>query len=253
MVQTEDSIHIFSVDVLTSSEAHDDVRSPRVYPLGENRIARVIQPNCPPTIFELETLREVHPDTNASPLDPPSAELDIFLSAWKEAGEGALLGGSSPRSTWFVTLSGSNPQWLRITNLVYGNTALKIITGDELGAGEVYGVAFGSGARFYLKVDGPGRHVRIPCDAIWRHPHQIAFGDPEPLSEPRAIPPYTIDANCEWVLDGESRKICWISPADIRRGKGGHFWAGLSLIMVGDDGVVKKLTFKDLGTSTVHM
>ena len=65
------------------------------------------------------------------------------------------------------------------------------------------------------------------------------------MSEPRAMPPYALDANREWVLDRESRKICWIPPGNVRRGNGGHFWAGLSLVMVGDDGVVKKLSFKE--------
>jgi len=75
--------------------------------------------------------------------------------------------------------------------------------------------------------------------------YTITKGKPVPLPEPRPKPPYPLDGNCEWVLDAKSRKVCWISPEDIRRGNGGHFWAGLSLIMVGDSGVVKKLTFKE--------
>jgi len=57
--------------------------------------------------------------------------------------------------------------------------------------------------------------------------------EPMPLPEPRAAPPYTLDANCEWVLDADS-KICWIPPADTRRGNRGHFglvchssWSGM--------------------------
>jgi len=65
------------------------------------------------------------------------------------------------------------------------------------------------------------------------------------LLEPRAVPPYTLDANCEWVLDAQSRKTCWISPGNLRRGDGGHFWAGQSLVMVGDDGVVRKVSFRE--------
>ena len=73
----------------------------------------------------------------------------------------------------------------------------------------------------------------------------ITRGEPVPLLEPRVKPPYSLDANCEWVLDGESGKICWMTPGNLRRGDGGHFWAGLSLVMVGDDGVVRKVTFKE--------
>ena len=120
---------------------------------------------------------------------------------------------------------------------------------DELGAGEVYGIAFDSETRFYLKIDGLGWHVQIPYDIIASPPGRFSYtiteGKPMPLLEPRAIPLYTLDANCEWVLDAGSRKICWISPGNVRRGNGGHFWAGLSLVMVGDDGVVRKVTFRD--------
>jgi WD40 repeat protein len=82
---------------------------------------------------------------------------------------------------------------------------------------------------------------------LWgRHPHTITKGKLVPFSEPRAAPTYTLDANCEWVIDAESRKICWIPPGNVRRGDGGHVWAGLSLVMIGDDGVVRKLSFREL-------
>jgi hypothetical protein len=131
-----------------------------------------------------------------------------------------------------------------------GTTLADLPLGDnDLETGEVYDLAFDSETRFHLKIDGPGRHVQIPHDIIalpsGQYSHTITKGKPVPLPEPRATPPYTLDANCEWVVDAESRKICWISPGDIRRGNGGHFWAGLSLIMVGDDGVVRKLSFKE--------
>jgi hypothetical protein len=119
---------------------------------------------------------------------------------------------------------------------------------DDLMTGKVYDVTFDSATRFHLKIDGPGRPVQIPHDIIpspaGPYSHAITKGEPIPLSEPRATPSYTLDANCEWVVDAESRKVCWISPGNVRRGNGGHFWAGLSLVMVGDDGVVRKLSFR---------
>jgi hypothetical protein len=119
---------------------------------------------------------------------------------------------------------------------------------DDLGTGEVYDVTFDSETRFYLKIDGPEWHVQIPHDVIpspsGPYSHTVAKGESVPLSKPRATLPYALDANCEWVVDAKSRKICWISPGNVRRGDGGHFWAGLSLVMVGDDGVVRKLSFK---------
>jgi len=118
-----------------------------------------------------------------------------------------------------------------------------------LGTGEVYNLTFDSETRFLLKIDGPSYHIQIPHDIIASpsgdYSHTITKGESVPLSEPREKALYTLDANCEWVLDRMSRKICWVSPGDLRRGNGGHFWAGLSLIMVGGDGVVRKLTFKE--------
>ena len=75
--------------------------------------------------------------------------------------------------------------------------------------------------------------------------HTITKGEPAPPPATWQTPPYTLDANCEWVLDAESRRVCWISPGNLQRGDGGHFWVDLSLVMVGDNGVVRKLTFKD--------
>ena len=128
------------------------------------------------------------------------------------------------------------------------SVTLKVIGGFP-DAGDIYDIIFDSETRFHFKIDRPGWHAQIPYDLTASpsgdHPHTIIQGEPVPLSEPRPTPPYTLDANCEWVLDATGRKVCWISPADIRRGNGGHFWAGLSLVMVGGDGVVRKVTFKE--------
>ena len=122
--------------------------------------------------------------------------------------------------------------------------------GDDLG--EVYDLVFDSETRIYLKVDGPGQHFQIPFDITpSTSPDQLPhWGEPMPLSEPRATPPYTLDAKCEWVLSAQSRKICWVSSRDIRRGSGGHLWAGTSLVMVRGDGVVRKVTFNEPGRRT---
>ena len=120
---------------------------------------------------------------------------------------------------------------------------------DNSGMGEVYDITFKSETRFYLKTEGPGQHFQIPYEIIASpsggYSHTVVRGYPVSLPEPQKKPPYTLDANCEWVLDSKSRKICWIPPGDIRKGDDGHFWAGLSLVMLGDDGIVRKLTFKD--------
>jgi hypothetical protein len=173
------------------------------------------------------------------------------LPEWAEAaGEAGPLCGWSPECTRIVTLYDSPRRELHIKDVKDGTILANLpIEGDDLETGEVYDLTFDSETRFHLKIEGPGRHVQIPHDIIalpsGYYSHTITKGEPVPLSEPRATLPYTLDANCEWVVDAESRKVCWISPGNVRRGNGGHFWVGLELIMVGDDGVVRKVSFKE--------
>ena len=279
VVQTSDSIQIFSIDVLKSGKAHKDERSSHVYPLGENHIICVLEPNRRPILLELETLRELRPGDEVPPLGSLPTNLSSSARAsfgrgliaqfgvgvvmqalrsgtplpeWTETADGgAPLSALSPSCIQVVTTTYDSPQReLRVKYLKTGVTLAKIpLELGDLGVGEVYDLTFDSETRFQIKIDGPGWHIQIPYDIISSpsgpYTHMVTQGEPVPLSEARVKQPYTLDANCEWVIDAESRKICWVSPGNLRRGDGGHFWAGLSLVMVGDDGNVRKLTFKE--------
>ena len=285
VVQTEGSIQIFSLDVLKHGGARNHKRLSHIYPLGETHIICRRQANNYPAVFELKTLRKLHPNNDTWPLmslptnKPPHvrasfirglvAEFGISvvqeawrsgtsLPGWTEAVyEDAPLSGLSPDCTQIVTFYGS-PRWeLHLKGAKNGGVLAKLpLKRDSFGAGKVYDVVFDSKTRFHLKIDGPGWHVQVPHDIIpspSRHySHTITKGKPRPLSEPRKTPPYTLDANCEWVVDAGSRKICWIPPGNVRRGNNGHFWAGLSLVMVGDDGVVRKVSFKEPDSWGIH-
>ena len=277
VVQTDDSIQIFSLDVLKTGKTRDGVRLSHVYPLGEKHVV-CLQPNRHITLLELETLREVHPEDVPLPLRSSFTNqlssvhasfsrgfvaefgISVVMQAWQSgtplpewtetAGRDMPLCGSSPKRTRMVTYDSPRRE-LRVDDAKGGVTLTNLSLDDDyFGTGEVYDLTFDSETRFNLKMDGPGRHVQIPYDIITSplkpHPYIITQGEPIPLPEPRETPPYTLDANCEWVLDVKSRKVCWVSPGNVRRGDGGHFWAGrLSLVMVGDDGVVRKLTFRE--------
>jgi len=292
VVQTKDSIQIFSINALMSHEddCDDSVRSSHIYLLGENHVVCVLQPardltlleseTLQLTLLELETLQEPRPDGETSLLgslftDHRStlaraslsrglvAEFDLSLvmrawesgtplPEWTEAAEWDVpLSGLSPQCTRIIVVQGSPRRELHIKD-VKGDVLANLTLGnDDLWTGKVYDLTFDSETRFYLKIDGPGRHFQIPYNVIASpsgcYSHTITQGEPIPLPEPRPTPPYTLDANCEWVIDAGSRKICWIPPGNVRRGNGGHFWAGSSLVMVGDDGVVRKLSFKEPG------
>jgi len=298
VAQTKDTIQIFSTDVLTSGEALNDTRVSHVYPLDKNHIICLLQPTRDLAVLELETLRELHRGDETLPfklfvvpsllLVEPMMPYIYYLSrtahVWRVVD--SWLSGTSlsrdieiPDDNRPLLLYGLSPTGTRIASIFrYGCSPLVIwvkdtkngdelamlpLEGGDLESEEVYDITFDSETRFYLKIDGPGRHVQVPCDITpseWDpdrgpmvekvekgldHRYKVTKGEPMPLSEPRAPPQYTLDANCEWVLDVQSRKICWISPRNLRRGRGGHFWAGPSLVMVGDDGVVRKVSFRE--------
>ena len=280
VAQTEDSIQIFSLDVLKTRKESNGLHPSHVYPLGGKHIVCLLQPNRHLAVLDLRTLRELRPNDNTSSLGSlhtnrsPSARasfsrgfvaefgISVVMEAWRSgtplpewaeaADEDTPLSGLSFDCTRIVTLYRS-PRWeLRVKDAKDGMILANLPLGDGdlgTGMGEIYDVTFDSTTRFHLKIDEPGQRIQIPYDIIpspsGPHPHMIVKAESAPLSEPRAKPPYTLDANCEWVLDAESRKICWISPGNVRRGNGGHFWAGLELVMVGGDGVVRKLSFRE--------
>ena len=206
VVQTKDSIQIFSLDVMTSHEARSGVRPSHVYPLGEKHIVCLLQPNRHITLLELGTLRELRPEDNTSPLE----SLSMNQSPHARASFGRGLVAESG-------LSRVMQAWQSGTPLPERTEAA-----DE---------------------DAPLSRLSPKCTQVVTV--YGTEGEPVPLSEPRETPPYTLDENCEWVIDAKSRKICWISPGNIRRGDGGHFWAGLELVLVGDDGVVRKVSFRE--------
>jgi len=278
VVQTKDSIQIFSINVLTSGKTHNNIHPSRIYPLGKNHII-CLQPSRHLTLLGLETLQELRPgNDDASPLGSLLTDklasagvsfgcrfvaefgVSAIMQAWRSGAplpelaeasdEDTPLRGWSPKRTRVVEIHNSPEPELRVKDTAWGAILAKLpLEYDEFGMGEVYDLIFDSETRFHIKVDGPGWHIKIPHDIVafssgW-YSHTIIKGKPVRVPEPRPTLPYTLDAGCEWVLDAESRKICWISPGDLQRGNGGHVWAGSSLVMVGSDGVVRKLTFKE--------
>ena len=57
--------------------------------------------------------------------------------------------------------------------------------------------------------------------------------------------PYELDENLEWVIDVESRRVCWLPPGYVSGIANGHFFVGSSIVMAGKDGTVRKLLFRE--------
>ena len=59
---------------------------------------------------------------------------------------------------------------------------------------------------------------------------------------------YRLDDGHEWVFCG-SQRICWVPPGYIGTDPASHWWVGSSLVMVGRDGILRKLNFQELRPS----
>ena len=57
--------------------------------------------------------------------------------------------------------------------------------------------------------------------------------------------PYELDKDLEWVVDAKSRRVCWLPPGHISGTENGHFFVDSSIVMAGQDGIVRKLTFRE--------
>jgi hypothetical protein len=138
VAQTEDSIQIFSLDVLKTRMESNDPHPSHVYPLGGKHIVCLLQPNRHLAVLDLRTLRELRPNDNTSSLGSlptnrsPSARasfscgfvaefgISVVMEAWRSgtplpewaeaADEDTPLSGLSPDCARIVTLYRS-PRW----------------------------------------------------------------------------------------------------------------------------------------------
>ena len=106
-------------------------------------------------------------------------------------------------------------------------------------------IIFDSDERIYLNhildrtlvvIEHPGRVTPITRRVPPRphRPHRPHEGLPKRW--------YNVDKAHEWVVVG-SRRICWIPSGYIGSNQAGYVWIGTSLVMVGQDGLLRKLTF----------
>ena len=206
VVQTEDSVQIFSLDILESETTRKDEELSHAYPLGENH-AVCLRIDRQLTILELETLRSLRPGVDTlllepSPTKPPAPDCELrgrglvaeygvstVVQAWGSftslprrtggAEEDAILGGSSPMGTRIATLYGLPGRELRVKEGADGTILAKLPLGDNSSEGEgvAYDLTFTSETRFCLKVDGSGYHLKIPYDIVpsssGRYPYTI--------------------------------------------------------------------------------
>ena len=104
-------------------------------------------------------------------------------------------------------------------------------------------ITFDSETRFY-SYHG---NYRIPynLNLSWSGTtHQIIRREQQPWTVESNEREFEVDSSREWVVSGGER-ICWIPPGYVKSDEDGYRWAGSdNLVMVGEDGVLRKLTFR---------
>jgi WD40 repeat protein len=92
------------------------------------------------------------------------------------------------------------------------------------------------------------RHAGCPIRTTF------TLAPPGPGSDPKLqelpekwIPPppsFELNESLEWVVDAASRRVCWLPPGYISGTENGHYFVGSSIVMVGQGGILRKLTFR---------
>ena len=74
-------------------------------------------------------------------------------------------------------------------------------------------------------------------------PSNIDHVSEEILPTPLTLP-YVLDKSLEWVVDARSRRVCWLPPGYASEIEDGHCFVDSSIVLVGKDGIVRKLIFR---------
>ena len=79
--------------------------------------------------------------------------------------------------------------------------------------------------------------------SIYRLIEKISvWPDYKPQSRRPRKKQYSVNETCEWVISG-SERICWIPPGYIGSTRPNYCWVGHSLVMAGQDGILRRLDF----------
>ena len=156
-----------------------------------------------------------------------------------------LVGGISPGGSRLVVLDSDGP----ITTVwawdIENRGPEGVLQVDLTWPARLCGIEFESEDRFYSQYST----YRIPYVISW------------PKSNPRGSSPsivrnerllltegtrgyYQVDGGREWVVGLSKKRICWIPPGYIGPFKGSYCWIGNMLVMAGQDGTLRKITFR---------
>ena len=186
------------------------------------------------------------------------------LPQWEShLSQAVLLGALSPdgKTLIVVTRGGCRGWEIHARSVSDGGVVSYILWGGEAPRN----IGFTSGTRFYVEhevndnekeglalvatsaTSGAQFHTK---DRIRTTFTLTPAGDSIDIQElsGRWIPPapsYELDENLEWVVDAKSRRVCWLPPGYVSGIENGHFFVGFSFVMIGQDRLLKRLTFRE--------
>ena len=181
-------------------------------------------------------------------------QFDRGLPLWTvELSRFPSIGGISPRGTRIVTFHDlDNQTFVCVWDARDGQLEAQLRTGPI----HPLDITFDSEERFYLHDD---TH-RVPyVVSLSRNPTlNLLFYPSEPVTLSHSITSserlplvggsrgrfFGVDETCQWVIS-DSKRICWIPTGYIGPVQPSYCWIGNSLIMVGQDGALRKLTFRE--------
>ena len=148
----------------------------------------------------------------------------------------------------FLSIGGISPNGIRVVTFhITGNKtviSVRIASSGSLEAllqvDPIYprNITFESDTRFYSNLDTHRFCYDLSrLELTTRGPFGLTGGGSQKKC-------YNVDDACEWVVR-DSQRIFWIPPGYIGSIKSSYCWAGHSLIMAGQDGTLRKFTFRE--------
>ena len=166
---------------------------------------------------------------------------------WAASTEGLpSVGSISPSGTRLVTFhSGSSQSFVRVWG-AYNGALMAWMYIDNPHVLPPIDITFDSEDLFYF-YDSTHREPHVIDTESWTNgpdTYSITRRAKEQLNERVSERCYSLDDGHEWAIC-DSQRICWIPPGYVGSSQVNHCWAGSSLVMVGQDGTLRRLTFLD--------
>ena len=154
--------------------------------------------------------------------------------------------GKPPSNVVFVSETQFYAEHICVQSASTSPPETECIFGDKAALGDDFGDITSASSKVHPHAGG--HHLSRHVQTNFTLTHASDGCDIRKASEeeiPWARPYYALDENLEWVVDVKSRRVCWLPQGYVTGKENGHFFWGSSIVMAGQDGVVRRLTFRE--------